>query len=208
MVLKITWKIDHIQAVADGGGNEPENLQPLCRDCHATRSEAQRLTTFANAWYSELSSETMDALIDADKPQQLVFGDGTTHCLELDVAKCRRWAIEKAGAPLPVACVLDDIMPYDAQPADFVYVDAGQPDTSDYSKFVVYQGPRWLTWELAQWGLCRGVFEEKHFIAVFRTHSHVEPAVVRAAYADMEGAMADALYASLLRVSPCTDAMT
>jgi hypothetical protein len=190
-----TLELDHITAVADGGGNEPENLQPLCGACHATRSEAQRLTTFANAWYSELSAETLDALLEADKPQQLVFGDGTTHCLELDVAKCRRWAIEKASTPLPVACVLDDVRPYDGKPADFVFVDAGPPDATDYSKFVVYQGPRWMTWELAQWGLDHCIFqEEKHFIAVFRTTSHVGTEVVRAAYADMEGAMSEALH--------------
>ena len=59
-------ELDHITAVADGGGNEPENLQPLCGACHATRSEAQRLTTFANAWYSELTAECNDALVDAD----------------------------------------------------------------------------------------------------------------------------------------------
>jgi len=186
-------EIDHITAVADGGSNEPENLQPLCRDCHATRSEAQRLTTFANAWYSELSSETMEALIEAHKPQQLVFGDGKTHCLELDVVKCRRWAIEKAIYPLPVACVLDNIEPYNGNPTDFVYVDAGEADTSDYSKFVVYQGPRWMTWELARFGKDHGVFEEKHFIASFNASSHVDPAAIRAAYADMEGAMTEAL---------------
>jgi len=69
-------ELDHITAVADGGGNEPENLQPLCRACHATRSEAQRLTTFANAWYSEMSAETMDALREADSRSSLSLGTG------------------------------------------------------------------------------------------------------------------------------------
>ena len=186
-------EFDHITAAADGGSNEASNLQPLCPPCHGEKSRAQRLTTFANAWYSELSAEVMDGLVEPPKPQQLVFGDGTKFCLELDVVKCRRWAIEKAEYPLPVACILDTIEPYDGSPGDFVFVDAGPPDTDDYSKFCVYQGPRWFTWELAQLGKDLAIFGEEHFIAVFRASTHIEPSDIRAVYMHMEGAMSDAL---------------
>ncbi len=151
---------DHKMPLADGGGHSEDNIQALCPPCHADKSRGERLTTFANAWYSGLSQDVLEGLLDAPKPQQLVFGDGTKDCLELDVVKCRRYAIEKADG-LPVACILDDIVPY-AGPADFVFIDAGPPDTTNYANFVAYQGPRWVTWELAMWIVEQGVRSNPH----------------------------------------------
>ncbi len=105
------------------------------------------MTTFASAWYSELSQDVLEGLLDAPKPQQLVFGDGTKNCLELDVVKCRRYAIEKADG-LPVACILDDIVPYSG-PADFVFIDAGPPDTTNYATLVPSLRPPSVTRVLA-----------------------------------------------------------
>ena len=83
----------------------------------------------------------MEGLVNANKPQQLVFGNGVQNCLELDVVKCRRYAIEKAEC-LPVACVLDNIVPYNAEDGtiDFVYIDAGPGDFTDYTDFVPTKG--------------------------------------------------------------------
>ena len=200
-------ELDHIRAVADGGGNGPDNIQAICLPCHQDRSRAQRLTTFAAGYYSELSTDVCEAILDAPKPQQLVFGDGTKRCIELDVVKCRRWAIEKAEVPLPIACVLDDIVPWGplrqlgGTGPDFIYIDAGAPDRDDHANFAAYQGPRWYTRELALWilqnGVCategRRIDEELHFIASFTASSHVEPDKLRASYADMTGILEDAL---------------
>jgi 5-methylcytosine-specific restriction protein A len=35
---KDNLEVDHIKEVIDGGGNEPENLQSLCKKCHAKKS--------------------------------------------------------------------------------------------------------------------------------------------------------------------------
>ena len=185
-------EFDHIQALADGGGHGQDNLRGICPPCHLEKTKAERLTTYDNAWYSVMQADTLDAM-QATKIQQLVCGDGKANCLELDIRKCRRWAVEKAESPLPVACILDAIAPYSGEAADFVFVDAGPPDTKDYANFSVYQGPCWMTWELAAWGLEQGVcaaggrLTEDHFIAVFQTSNHVAPCDIRAVYADMEG---------------------
>lgn len=88
-------EFDHKTPLADGGGNGEENVQALCPPCHAEKSRSERLTSFGNAGYSELSQDVMEGLVAANKPQQLVFGNGTQNCLELDVVKCRRYAVEK-----------------------------------------------------------------------------------------------------------------
>ena len=190
---------DHKTPLADGGGHALENVQALCPPCHAEKSRGERLTSFGNAGYSELSQDVMEALLDAPKPQQLVFGNGIENCIELDVVKCRRYAIEKADY-LPVGCVLDDIVPYvEGDPVDFVYIDAGSADTDDYANFVAYQGPQWMTWELAQWILDTGVralsgpITTEHFIATWSASSHIESYRIRALYADIEGALTEAM---------------
>lgn len=188
-------EFDHIQALADGGGHGQDNLRAICPPCHLEKTKAERLTTYDNAWYSVMQADTLDGLQDATKPQMLVCGDGKANCLELDIRKCRRWAVEKAESPLPVACILDAIAPYSGEAADFVFVDAGPPDTKDYANFSVYQGPCWMTWELAAWCLEQGVhaasgrLTEDHFIAVFQASNHVAPCDIVAVYADMEGVL-------------------
>ena len=147
-----------------------------------------------------MSLGVMEGLVDAPKPQQLVFGDGHPKCLELYVVWCRRWAIEKADARLPIACVLDRIVPFSTLAGtDFVFVDAGEALATDMAHFAAYQGHRWFTTELAHWlletGVCSaaGPRTQAHFIAAFAASSHADPDKVRAMYFDMEGAMCDAL---------------
>ena len=41
-------EVDHIVPLAIGGSTEPENLQPLCRACHAAKSAAERTATGAS----------------------------------------------------------------------------------------------------------------------------------------------------------------
>lgn len=36
--ITIGAEVDHIQQLADGGSNEDENLELLCRDCHADKT--------------------------------------------------------------------------------------------------------------------------------------------------------------------------
>lgn len=36
-------EVDHIKPVASGGSHDRDNLQPLCRACHAAKSERERV---------------------------------------------------------------------------------------------------------------------------------------------------------------------
>jgi 5-methylcytosine-specific restriction protein A len=40
--LTAATQVDHILPLHQGGGDERSNLQPLCHDCHADKSAAER----------------------------------------------------------------------------------------------------------------------------------------------------------------------
>lgn len=191
------YELDHIRPKAEGGEDVASNCQALCPACHMDKTRAERLTSYAGAGYSELNTDVLEALLLAPKLLQLQIGDGTKNCFELDAVKCRRWAVEKADIPLPVACILDSVVPFTGiDSADFVFVDAGPPDLSDYKNFAAYSGPCWYTSELAHWLLETEVkagsgnaITTDAFIASFRASDHLEPALLRRTYADMEDAM-------------------
>ena len=72
----------------------------------------------------DLSIDTLEALVDAPKPRQLVFGDGHATCFAVDTIRCRTAALRQNTEPLPAANVLDKIERWHDD-ADFFYLDAG-----------------------------------------------------------------------------------
>lgn len=53
--VTLAEEVDHIRPKADGGGDEIENLQPICRACHrakglADRGAAPRKTIGRDGW--------------------------------------------------------------------------------------------------------------------------------------------------------------
>jgi hypothetical protein len=106
-----------------------------------------------SSWHSECSTDVHESLVACGKPLQLVFGDGVDKCLELDVAKCRKWALEKAESFLPIVTITDCILPFDESQlaqASFFFIDAGLGDRTNYANHCAYPGPRWYHRELAQ----------------------------------------------------------
>jgi superoxide dismutase len=47
-LLNHTYEVDHILPREYGGGNEPDNLQALCRNCHGSKTFDQRLKQSCN----------------------------------------------------------------------------------------------------------------------------------------------------------------
>ena len=142
------YDLDHITPLCDGGDDELENLQPLCLPCHAEKCASERRSIYGKTLYSELNIDVLEGLLDAPKPRQIYFGDNTKNCLELDITKCRRRALEKSCSDFPEACILDTIQDYTGQEFDYAYVDAGQPDMTDFQNYCFYSGPGWYHNEL------------------------------------------------------------
>lgn len=43
LVPRLAHEVDHIKPVAEGGTDDPENLQAINRDCHKTKTQAEAL---------------------------------------------------------------------------------------------------------------------------------------------------------------------
>ena len=129
------YDLDHITPLCDNGEDVLDNLQPLCLSCHAEKCANERRSIYGKTMYSELNIDVLDGLMDAPKPRQIYFGDNTKTCLELDITKCRRRAIERSYSNFPEACVLDNIQEFTGQAFDFAYVGAGPPDMTDFQNF-------------------------------------------------------------------------
>jgi len=114
-------------------------------------------------------------------------------------------AIQKADR-LPCADFLDRIGVFEASQlanADFIYIDAGSPDTYDRRNFAAYSGPRWYGRQLAKW--IRDVtvrnaegtaIDKQHFIATFTAARHLEGAQVEEVYNRMQENIEDGPYQS------------
>ena len=97
--------LDHIKPLSTGGKDDLANLQLLCISCHGEKSEHERLNgMYRKSLFSELSSEVLDLFVSAPKPKQLVCGDGTVDCYEIDTISCRTNALRYNEYPLP--CLL------------------------------------------------------------------------------------------------------
>lgn len=43
VLFKALWHVDHVVPLADGGMDDPCNMQALCADCHATKTAAENM---------------------------------------------------------------------------------------------------------------------------------------------------------------------
>jgi 5-methylcytosine-specific restriction endonuclease McrA len=62
-------QLDHKVSLADGGSNDPDNFQPLCRDCHSRKTQAERKGG-PHVLASELSLRSRELFLGTPKPKQ------------------------------------------------------------------------------------------------------------------------------------------
>ncbi len=87
----LTLDIHHLDYVADGGSNEPDNLLALCPNCHSLHHKGQIPVESLRVWKQLLASlneafdrRSIDLLLALDHPKPLfVSGEGVLECAAL-----------------------------------------------------------------------------------------------------------------------------
>ncbi len=189
--------------MSDGGKDEEKNCQALCLVCHATKSEAERLTSLVSKpLFSDLSGDVLEALMDAPKPMQLVFGDGADpgKCFSIDANRCRNSALVHNEFPIPVACILDTVKAWDreANPhPDFYFIDAGPPEAFPLAS-APYFGPAWYWIASYQyiveacWSM-KGKITPDDVVCVFSASDHAPADSLKSIYSKVEHTIKEAL---------------
>jgi len=200
----INPEFDHIQPFSCGGSNLESNIQALCIACHKLKTGEEQ-GFHRSSWFSELSTDLLEAFVEAGNPLQLVYGDGTAGCLELDIVKCRRWAVEKSVEPIPIFAITDVAIPFQMEHLDYAsyfYIDAGAPNCNNPLLFTMYGGPRWYPRELARFigeidtrNLAGERVCTDHFVASLSSHETLQASEVATTYRLMEDAVKPVLTA-------------
>ena len=157
-------ELDHVVRLADGGADDPSNLQPLCAECHRAKSAAERQSSLGDCYLrSRLNRETYAAVPRVQEAPadgaDLPGGASTTVCM-VDVKRCRFNGLAKLEGTLPIFSPLDAVVPAEAgRLADYNWV-AGTVARSDLVA-LPYWGPGWygerscrylLSHNIIQWG--------------------------------------------------------
>lgn len=108
----LTLDVHHLEHVAKGGGDEPENLLALCPNCHSLHHNGQIPESSLRTWKQLLLAineafdrRSVDTLLAIDRLQNIyVTGDGVLECSALvasGLVEVRPGQHDlRAGAPL------------------------------------------------------------------------------------------------------------
>ena len=195
------YEIDHVVRLCDGGKDCIDNANAKCVICHAEKSEMERLgAVYPNPLESHLSAQTLEGFLDAPKPGQLMYGDGSEDCVKVDAIRCRVNALLHNMRPLPVASITDEIKPYPVDAtqdphefcveADYYYIDAGEPLDGPLEG-LPYMGPRWYWVDNADAVIIFGESKQgkvysSHAIMTFTASGHAPADSLVKPYADIE----------------------
>jgi 5-methylcytosine-specific restriction protein A len=111
----IKYEVDHIVRLADGGSNEIENLQILCKECHKNKTDSENINAYfdENQMISNYNSITKH--IFSQKKNGFIYGRNTEEELEDgnvliggDINKCRRNILYYNQYDFPIFTCLDE----------------------------------------------------------------------------------------------------
>lgn len=145
-VITDRFEIDHIKPIAQGGTNNEDNLQVLCRSCHKNKSQTEKEDgSYIRIVDTESSfNKQVQKLMDSDlsfryafiehikplpshqdiKPSDLMRAAAYKKegkIFNLDINKCRKNNLYYSKYNLPTFSVMDNIKKYDNKLVDGVY---------------------------------------------------------------------------------------
>ena len=168
-------ELDHAVRLADGGSNDPSNLQPLCAECHHAKSTAERQSSLGDCFLrSRLNRETYAQFHESKKPPQMVqvFREVPHPVCMVDVKRCRFNGLAKLTGTLPIFSPLDSVVPAEAgKLGDYNWVEACHA-RSDLMA-LPWWGPGWYGERTCRYLLSHGIIHWDHIALHFTASAHV-----------------------------------
>ena len=200
--------LDHKQPLHEGGSNEPENLQYLCRECHETKTQQEEMARGASyhPLQSSMSPHMYETFCKMPKPLALSGrwgalkqGQESVRCV--DVRGCRTNALLEYQWDLPTFSPLDDWEEYldeEGVPRrpldqyDFFYVDIPDVDLCDPSTadfYFPYTGARAYCLGSVDYMLRKGIICNDNIVYAVRASRHLSPARLDEAFKTIDEAI-------------------
>ena len=158
------WDVDHKDPRFLGGGDDLDNLQILCPDCHASKTSLESLSYVEDEHplLSRFSLETYDAFVNSPKLPQLVANlhKREDAAVSIDVIRCRYNAfVEQDAWDLPIFAPTDEMKPtVPGELGDYQWIDIGPLGSKRSPRTVLpYRGPLWYGPSIAAFLLDAGI---------------------------------------------------
>lgn len=159
-------QLDHIKALANGGTNEKENLQYLCKACHQQKTENEREQGYIHidSTSSSFNGHTFDMVIgDGFRRWAFVewYEDKVSKDLNsIDLNKCRKNIMLNSEYDYCVYTVMDMPEKFDGQiRTGFYYVETDQ--------YFPMRGTRWYSEPMIRYALEEGLISKNDIKAQF-----------------------------------------
>ena len=149
------WEFDHIQSLANGGSNELDNFQALCKPCHLNKTMEERENSDFIKFDAIASTFNEKALeiVQSHHFKQWAFieklHDGeiqnTSQLMKIDHAKCRRNLVMHSKYDFPMYSVMDFPTEYTGGEikCGFYYVES--------ESYFPLRGSGWYNWVMVKY---------------------------------------------------------
>jgi hypothetical protein len=126
---KVKFDIDHIRPLSNGGGNELDNIQPLCKPCHKDKTLNEQLEGSFNKIDDAISTYNIDVSEIMTNVKSFAFVETINEPINendtlftLDIKLCRTYILKESNTfDYPVFTVMDKLEPYKNHSCPGVY---------------------------------------------------------------------------------------
>ena len=213
--------MDHIRPLVQHGSNDVSNFQPLCRNCHAAKTQEIDLSTRPHLLQSQFSVATRELFNNTRKPKQLSGScwrqtleangraePGEYDCFPtVDVVGCRKHALLQRRPrrllgrliprllPIFAPCdALEDVGPSTWQDCDFVWLelDCCPDDPAVWEQCRPYCGAGLYPVETAEELVAWGIVRAETIRKGLRASRHFDPQGLKMAWDIITEALARA----------------
>ena len=192
-------EVDHIIPLGEGGGNEVHNLQILCKECHATKTEREENSngnTHFHTLESQLSPHLVEVFHESAKPMQFTgawnqLSKDADYCNCLDVVGCRSNAIFEYEHGLPIFSPLDQVerimdeegfMVRELKDYAVIYVNCPDVDLEDKAQAEAafpWTGSRWYVLGAVLYMLQTGCITTDNLLYGIRPARRLNPSILK-----------------------------